>query len=720
MGGRASAKGETAEQKALYRLTGLDCPDCALTIEKAVRRLEGVREATVSLASSLLEVRYDPGLLDPAQVVRTVEASGYGASSGQGARAKEQALPFWRREPRVLFTAFSGATFGLGLVLHLAGVHQWWSTALFLAAMVSGGWQIMQRALASLRVRNLDINILMTLAVLGAIGLGEWEEGAAVIFLFALGNTLQAYTLDRAQRSIRSLMDLSPVEALVRRNGHLVLVPVGEIEVGEVILARPGEQIALDGQVVGGRSSVNQARITGESIPIAKVPGDSVYAGTINFQGALEIRVEKPAGETTLSRIVHLVQRAQVEKSPSQQFVDRFARYYTPAIMAVALGVATIPPLALAQPFGPWIYRALALLVLGCPCALVISTPVTVVAALANASRRGILIKSGLHLEEVGQISAIAFDKTGTLTLGQPRVTDVIPLDELSQEELLTLAAGVESHSEHPLADAILHEARHRGIDYTKGKDFVGLPGLGARANLGGQTYYVGGLGLLNKLSLSNGKLSEETARLEREGKTVLVLATEQAPLGLIAVADKLRELAADMISSLKDLGISPTVMLTGDSERVAAVVAERLGLDGYRAGLLPQDKLEAVHELKERHGRVAMVGDGVNDAPALATASVGIAMGVAGSDVALETADIALMSDELAEIPYVVALGRQTLRYIKENIALSLLLKIGILLLLFPGWLTLWLAVLGDMGTSLLVTLHGMQLLRFGEGKKT
>ncbi len=555
------------------------------------------------------------------------------------------------------------------------------------------------------------MNFLMTAAIIGAAAIGEWSEGAAVAFLFSVGNTLQAYTMDKTRQSIRSLMELAPPVALVRRNNEEKRLPVEDILVGDIVIVKPGERIAMDGIVHSGISAVNQATITGESIPVEKTAGDTVYAGTVNEHGALEISVTKSADNSTLAKISHLVEEAQAQKAPSQQFVDVFAKYYTPLVLVLAAGVMVVPWLLFQQPFAPWFYNGLVLLVISCPCALVISTPVAIVSAIGNASRRGVLIKGGAYLEVMGSIDAIAFDKTGTLTQGKPVVTDIVVTNGYSETEFLAMAAAIEKWSEHPLAHAIVEKAK--GLGLKTAVHFKALVGRGAQAEINGQTIYIGNVRLFEDLGYDLAAHGKTLADLEQQGKTVMLMGTGNLILGMIAVADTLRENSREAIQALHAAGMKHITMLTGDNDRVAGAIAEKLDLDTYYSGLMPEDKVATVNKIASDYGKVVMVGDGVNDAPALAAATVGVAMGVAGSDVALETADVALMTDDLGKLTYIIKLSHKTVAIIQQNIVFALAIKVIFLLLLLLGMGNLWLAVFADMGASLLVTMNGMRLMR-------
>jgi Cd2+/Zn2+-exporting ATPase len=801
----------------VFRVEGMDCADCALKLEKGVAALDGVAEVRLNFTTAKMTVQPFDGVYpeqgrraqdrpsDGARVREAIEARvaelGYRAHLEEGPALRPGSGQAWPEgkgglwgflagpsttpstslraglrtgRRRDLLTALSGLAVLIAFLLEMAGLEQV-PHALYGLAIVLGGYYVARSGLAALRTtRSLDINFLMTVAAVGAMAIGEWEEGALVMFLFSLGNTLESYTMDRARSAIRSLMDLSPPEATLIRpstgsghspsagsghsDGSEERVPVEQLKVGDRILVRPGERIPMDGRVLAGTSDVNQAPITGESLPVDKGPGAEVFAGTINGRGALTVEVSRLASDNTLSRIIHMVEEAQAQKAPSQRFVDVFARYYTPAVIAGAVGVAALPPLLGWGPFAVWFYRALVLLVISCPCALVISTPVTIVSAIASAARQGVLIKGGTYLEEAGALRVMAFDKTGTLTHGRPEVTDVIQYNGRGEfngqdEQLLALAAAVESRSEHPLAQAIVREARRRGLDWHNelAGELESVTGLGVRSSLDGRAVLIGNLKLFqNEGVVVPGFIRDQVEGLEADGKTVMIVAREMDPstglrtgpstlrrgsgqaglrtglgvgqwdFGIIALADTVRGRSQVAIAALQEAGIQRTVMLTGDNEGTARAIAAQVGVDEFRADLLPEDKVGAIDALLAEYGRVAMVGDGVNDAPALARATVGIAMGAAGTDTALETADIALMADDLSRLPLAMRLSRRALGVVKQNIGLSLLIKAVFLALALPGYATLWMAVFADMGASLIVILNGMRLLRDGTLQRT
>lgn len=713
---------------ASYRVPGMDCPSCAHRIQERLRQVEGVTEAVGNPVSRRLRVSFD-GRVDPERIREEIGRLGYAARSDVGDAKPERARTWTSAE--ALRTYASAALFVTALLLRLAGatpllvplplhdLHL--PDLLFVGAAAVGGWNFFPAGVRAARRLSLDMNFLMTVAILGAVAIGEYLEAGAIAFLFSLAELLEDFSVDRARGSIRALMDLSPATATVVRGGREVSVPADEVEPGERVVVRPGEKIPADGAVLEGASAVNQATITGESMPVQKAPGDEVFAGTINGEGWLQIRVERAAGDTTFARIVRLVEEAESRKAPSERFVERFARYYTPAVTVGAVLVALVPPLAFGAPFLTWFVRGLTLLGIACPCALVISTPVAVVSGITAAARNGVLIKGGVHLEAMGEVEVLAFDKTGTLTAGHPRVTDVVPLDGRGESEVLALAAALEARSEHPIARAIVREAAERALPASsreaagfEAAGFEAIRGKGVRARVDGAEHIVGLPGLFGEAAEG----LEVVHRLRRQGKTAVLVGRPGAPAGMIAVADTARAEAADAIRRLKAAGVRHVVLLTGDSRETAEAVAAELGVDEVHAELLPHEKVERVRELEERHGPVAMVGDGVNDAPALAAATVGIAMGVAGSDTALETADVALMGDDLSKLAYLYRLSHTARGVIRQNIGASLGIKLALALGVPLGLVSLILAVLvGDMGASLGVTANSLRLARVRSG---
>ncbi|OIR07482.1 putative cadmium-transporting ATPase [mine drainage metagenome] len=614
----------------------------------------------------------------------------------------------------------SGGLVALGLAGRWTGLlssHA--NIAVCAAAMLAGGWFLLPKAWNSLRRLRPDINLLMVLAVVGAATIGDWAEGASVIFLFGVAEWLEGWADRRSHRAIEALLDLSPRVALVHRDGNFREVPAEEVRVGERITVKSGTGIPLDGVVSSGFSTVNQAPITGESRPVEKRPGDAVFAGTLNHDGSLEVTVTRASGDTTLARIVRLVEEVQERPAPSQRFVDRFARVYTPTVTVLALLVYLVPPLLFGGNWTEWLYRACVLLIIACPCALVISTPVSIVAGLTALARHGVLVKGGKHLEALGRLQAVAFDKTGTITKGAPSVTDVIPLGTHSVKAILGLAASVDDHSPHPVAKAVVAHARSSGVEFERSSHYQNLAGRGAVARIDGHDFFVGNHRLAHELGLCSEALERRISAIEREGRSVVVVghrpheACAGELLGLIAIGDAVRAEAAEAIAGLRRAGIRHLVMLSGDNQHTVDAVAARVGIDSAHGDLLPERKLEAVRRLCDQHGFVAMVGDGVNDAPALATATVGVAMGAGGTDAAIETADVTLMKDNLLKLIDAVRLGRRTLGIIRFNIGFALGLKLLFLALAVTGHATLWMAILADTGATLLVTANALRLAR-------
>ena len=696
-------------ERTVVRVAGMDCASCAATVEKRVSQLPGVHRAVVNFAAGRLDAEHDPGL-DLDEIEKAVRDAGYGVESAQ----EVERPPFWRT-PRAISVFASALLFVLGLALGLAGAPEVASVAAYLAAIAVGGLPIFRAALAALRARHMDMNVLMGAATIGAVGIGEWAEAASVVVLFAAGNALQVYAIDRTRGAVRVLARLAPDEVLVRRDGSESLVGADQVAVGETVVIKPGERLALDGEVVEGRTTVDESPVTGESTPVEKGPGDPLYSGSLNGGGGVLVRVLREASDSTLQRITRLVEEAQATKAPAEQFVDRFSRLYTPIVVAVAIILAAGPPL-LGGEFGTWFYRALALLIIACPCALVISTPVTVVSGIGAASRRGILIKGGAALEAAGRLKALAFDKTGTLTEGRPVVSRVVPLNGLDETDALRLAAALERRSEHPLAHAILTAAD--GADLPQISGFRSVAGRGAEGVVRGNRYLIGSPRLFAERGIALDGATDALETVEVAGETPVLLGSEEAPIAVFGISDAVRRDARATLESLREAGVGELVMLTGDAEAPARRIAEELGVS-YKARLLPEQKVEVVRELVSKHGDVGMVGDGVNDAPALAASSVGFAMGAAGTDVALETADVALMQDDLPKLAEAVRLSRAAERIIKQNVAVSIAIK-GLFVLLAPfGLVTLWLAVLADMGTSIAVTLNGLRLFRAKGGSR-
>ena len=611
----------------------------------------------------------------------------------------------------------AGALIALGAGTGATG-HAVLSATACVAAILMTGLPPARRALRSIRRRVLDINALMLIAVTGAVVLGEFVEAASVLWLFGIAEALEARSLQRARDAIRALMRVAPTVARVRRGHEERTVPVEDVQVGETVIVRPGDRIPIDGVVVAGLSAVDQAPVTGESRPIEKEAGDLVYAGTINGTGALEVDVTRPAADSTIARIIHLVEAAQARRAPVQAFVDRFARRYTPAVVLLAIVVAVVPPLLAggeARAWGTWAYRALALLVVACPCALVISTPVALVSALTAAARAGVLIKGGVFLERLGAIRCVAFDKTGTLTSGAVMVTHIHGVDGASADGVLSVAAALEARSEHPIGRAIVDEARGAGVAVALSAGYRALPGLGAEATVAESLAVVGSHRLFEERRLCSPALHERVVDLVGRGATPVLVGHRGTALGVIGLRDELRDGGREVVTALRREGVTRIALLTGDTKVNGDITAAASGVDEVHAELLPEDKVRVVGELRARFGPVAMVGDGINDAPALASADVGVVMGVAGTGVAIETADVALMSDQLDRLPYALRLGRATVRNVRTNIAIALGLKLAFVALAAAGLATLWMAILADTGASLLVTANSLRLLRMG-----
>ena len=758
----------------------MDCPSCAGKVDTGLARLDGVVETDLRPTEGTVTVTYDPDRVNEADVVAAIEGVGYEVaewSSGADESRTEIAPPseVWTSD-RAVKTWIGAVFLTAGLLVEFV-VTGWNSQVLatpwvafttadvaFVLAVIASGVPVVRSGYYSARSRSLDIDLRMGTAILAAAAVGLFIEAATLAVLFSIAELLERYAMDRTRDSLRELMELAPNEATVLRNDEEVVVPAGAVEVGETVVVRPGEKIPVDGVVRGGASAVDQSPITGESVPVDKADGDEVYAGTLNEEGYLEIETTASEEESTLARVIELVRDAQAQRTESEQFVDRFAGYYTPVVVVLAVLTAFLPPLLIdgsvsvgvagashtfvGDPL-TWFVRGLTLLVIACPCAFVISTPVSVASGVTSAAKNGVLIKGGNHLEAMGTVNAVAFDKTGTLTRGELAVTDVVPVDEASETDVLRYAGALERRSEHPIADAVLARVDESGVGLPDVSSFESLTGKGVRARIDGTTYYAGKPGLFAELGFdldgaapvpdggvtdaeTDGGVTEtdggaaavdvsgesirhrETiAELQREGKTVVLVGTADRLIGIVGIADEVRPAAKRAVSNLRRLGVTP-VMLTGDNEGTARAVATELGIEEYRSELLPDEKVEAVEELKAEYGEVAMVGDGINDAPALATATVGVAMGAAGTDTAIETADIALMGDDVGKLPYLYALSHKANDVIRQNVWSSLGVKAVLAVGVPFGYVSVAIAVLvGDMGMSLGVTGNAMRLSR-------
>jgi|SRR5579871_1510016 len=688
--------------RSRFRLREECCSECEGDFSQELRKVAGVRSIDVSRTARTVLVEHDARVTEDDL---RAEAARLGVQLTPVDAGAKPASGWWR-QPKMLALASSGILLLAGLGMEKLLGFEAAGDALYLATILTGGFYPARSALTALRARRLTISTLLIAAAAGALALGILEEAAMLVVVFSLGEALEEYVSDRARGSIRQLMALAPAQARRRLpEGAIKVVAAEELHPGDIILVRPGERLATDGVVETGSSAVDQSSVTGESMPVEVVRGSRVFGGTLNGNGALEIRVSKEHADTVLARVIHQVEQAQASKGSAQRFADRFGAVYTPAMFALAILLSVLPPLFGAD-FREWFYRALVVLTVSCSCGLVISVPVAVVAAISRAARDGILIKGGAYLEALGSVRTVAFDKTGTLTRGRPRLTDVIPARGNDAGEILRLAASIEAASAHPISGAVLEAARSRGITWDTGRDLRSIAGSGIEATVDGRRLFVG------KAQI-NGEVKDEVAKLEAEGKTVMVLAQASEPLGVLAVSDEPRAEAREVVRALGALGIRRSVMLTGDNEATAAAVARSLGIDDWRAGLLPEDKTSAVNKLREAEGAIAMIGDGINDAPALATADVGIAMGAAGSDVALETADVALMADDLRKLPQAILLSRRALTNIHQNIALSLAAVAILVTFALLGRLSLTSGLLLNEGSALLIIANGLRLLR-------
>ncbi|MCA9971644.1 MAG: cadmium-translocating P-type ATPase [Anaerolineales bacterium] len=714
---------------------GRACESCAVMLEKRLHELPGVRRATASYLGGVLSVSYDGRLISPQEIAHQVRDMGLpvAASAGETAVSPTEPTPrgldaVWAwleaHNAEAIFTAVTLVAMLAGWLAERVEAAPALVTSLFVVAYVAGGTFGLRAGLESLRHRTIDVDLLMILAALGAAIVGEPFEGAMLLFLFSLSNVLQDFAMEKTRSAISALMDLRPATAAVRRGSQVLTLPIEQVRVGDRILVKPGERIALDGVVTEGESSIDQSSITGESMPVDKKPGDAVFAGTINKNGSLEIGVTRLAQDSTLAKLIKLVEEAHSEKAETQRFIDTAEQYYAIGVIALTALAIAVPPLLLGEAFATAFYRAMTIMVAASPCALVISTPATVLSAIGNGARRGILFKGGVYVENAATVKALAFDKTGTLTAGKPEVTDIVPLPawEGSADDLLALVASAEARSEHPLARAAVDAARAKGLPLQEAAAFQAATGKGIEARVGDVQVHIGNLRYFEGLGLAPAGLAAAAAavgELQAVGKTAVVAAriVEEGRvqlIGVVAFADVIRPDAPEVIRALRAKGIEHIVMLTGDNRQVAERIAAEVGVDAVYADLLPEDKVSAIKEVQATYGPVAMVGDGVNDAPALATAAIGIAMGAAGTDVALETADVVLMSDDLRNLPYMIGLSHKTRRTLWVNLGFSLFMIVLMLATIFASNLPLPLAVIGHEGGTVLVSLNGLRLLAY------
>ncbi len=699
--------GITPGRQDKLHIENMDCPTEEALIRNKLKGFPGVTGLEFNLLQRILTVSHNLPSLEPVEAALKTIGMKVVTAEAREELPEEEKTNWW---PLIV----SGiAALSAEIIEMLSTGHHWLTLLLALIAILTGGLETYKKGWIALRNRNLNMNALMSIAVTGALCIGQWPEAAMVMFLFALAELIEVKSLDRARNAIRGLMAMAPESATVQlANGTWNEVPAKDVALGSIVRVKPGERIALDGEVIEGNSTVDQAPITGESLPIEKSPGDPVFAGTINQAGSFQFKVTALATNSTLTRIIHAVEAAQGSRAPTQRFVDQFARVYTPAVFAVALAMAVIPPLAFGGAWLEWVYKALVLLVIACPCALVISTPVTIVSGLAAAARHGILIKGGVYLEEGRKLAWLALDKTGTITHGKPAQTDFDPLTGIDSLEVRCLAASLAIRSDHPVSHAIAVAAQSDGIITKDVTDFSALISRGVTGRIGDREYFLGNSRLMTENGFQESGLTNMIASLERQGKSVVLLADKTHPLALFGVADTIKESSRDAIAELHRLGVR-TMMLSGDNQHTAEAIARKVGIDEVRAGLLPEDKLKIIETLQGNGGTVGMVGDGINDAPALARADVGFAMGAAGTDTAIETADVALMDDDLRKVALFVQLSRTTSAILKQNITLALGVKAVFLGLTILGHATMWMAVFADMGASLIVVGNGLRLLR-------
>lgn len=698
-----------AHVQTRIRIEQMDCPTEEKLIRDKLANQKGISNLQFNLLQRTLVVDHVPELLP--QLMAAIQELGLSPVVEESADRQE---PTPTKKKHWWPLAIAGIAAVSAEIIHFGQLAPEWAVAaLAIVGIALSGLGTYKKGWIALKNRNLNINALMSIAVTGAVLIGQWPEAAMVMVLFAVAEVIEARSLERARNAIRGLMDLSPERAtFLQADGSWLDADIKAVALGAVVRVRPGERIGLDGEVTAGTSTVNQAPITGESLPVDKSIGDQVFAGTINEAGSLEFRVTAASTNTTLARIIHAVEEAQGSRAPTQRFVDRFSQIYTPAVFLVSLGVALLPPLLLSGAWQEWIYRALVLLVVACPCALVISTPVTIVSGLAAAARKGILIKGGVYLESGKDLALLALDKTGTITQGRPVQTDFLPLKETDIEMHRVSAASLAARSDHPVSKALARHAMDNDVSLLDVKEFEALPGRGVKGRVKGQLLYLGNHRLVEELGLCSKELELTLERLERQGKTVVILCDGQQPLVLFAVADTVKETSADAMRQLHELGVK-TCMLSGDNEHTALAIAQQVGIDEARGNLLPADKLTVIAEMQAQGLTVGMVGDGINDAPALAKAQIGFAMGSAGTDTAIETADVALMDDDLRKVATFVRLSRSTAAILKQNIALALGIKAIFLGITITGGATMWMAVFADMGVSLLVVFNGLRLLR-------
>jgi len=715
-------------------IRGLDCMEEVTALKSTVGKLDGVEKLDFDLLNGRMMVEYNAAVTNEDEILNAIKHSGLSAApsaactchSGDSVYPADES--FWQKHGRniaalggflLLVIAFLIHTFYHGFLDSLTGgfgdenhIYPALSIAFYIPSILLSYWFILPKALNSLRSFRPDMNLLMTVAVIGACAIGEWFEGATVAWLFAVALILESWSIGKARRAVAALMNLAPDTAryISQRDGDILETPVSQVPLDATVIVKPGEKIPLDGSITKGFTSVNEAPITGESTPVSKEPGDQVFAGTINNEGAFEFTATKPADDTTLARIIRMVEEAQSRRAPSEKWVEKFARWYTPSVFLLAAAIALVPTIFFGD-FNLWLYKGLVILVIACPCALVISTPVSIVAGLASAAKNGILVKGGIFLEMPARLLAIAIDKTGTITTGRPIVAEIAPLNNHTEEELLARCAALESKSEHPYARAIVECAEARGVEFKEAESFTAIPGKGAIGVISGREYFIGSHRLMHERGYELPQYCDRANELESAGYSIITVGNDRHVCGIIGISDAIRDNARTALKGISDAGVKHIVMLTGDNERAARAVARKCGIEDVRAGLLPEDKVNIIREMA-LEGNVAMVGDGVNDAPALAASNLGIAMAAAGSDAAIETADIALMSDDLSKLPWLIRHSRRTLGIIKANIVFAVGLKAVFFALALAGVATLWMAILADTVASLIVIANSLRLL--------
>jgi heavy metal translocating P-type ATPase len=700
-----------------FRVSGLDCESEAAAIERGLKGFPGLTEVKVYPKSAKVALTFEPDKTSPDALKEKLESLGFPVQEGRAMTA--QPAPW--RNPKVITSAVSGVLLGLGFLFSFTAAPSIVSTVFYLASILVGGYYFGREALEELIYeREVGIELLMSIAAIVAALLGLPEEGAMLAFLYSISEAAEGYTEEKTRGAIKALMDLTPKMALVKRDGRETEIPVEELSLGDVFIVKPGQSLATDGEVITGASSVNQAPVTGESVPVEKKIGDAVFAGSINGEGSLEVRATKTFADNTIARIIHLVEEAQEQKGQSQRFIERFGKRYSPVVLLVGILIAVVPPLVFGTEWTSWLVRATVFIVAAAPCALAISIPITLVASLGTGAKNGVLIKGGLYVEQLAKIKVVALDKTGTITRGQPDVTDFLLIagaasESPSTEKILATAAGIERRSQHPLAQAIVRYAEEQSISSVEAVDFQSLTGAGASAKFGDSIAYIGSPDLFQKqLKVNLDGAAGDISRLQSEGKTVVVIGDARNAWGLLAIRDNIRANAVRAIKDLHSAGVEKVVMLTGDNRRTAEAIAREGGIDEFYADLKPEDKVTRVRELSKKYGGVAMVGDGVNDAPALAEATVGVAMGAAGTDVALETADVALMADDLEKLVYALRLAQRNQSVINQNLALSTIVIAVLVIGAVAGIFSLPVTVLGHEISEFIVIASGLRMLRF------